>query len=276
MNDAVRSIPFTNSNEGAVTYDLMPPYSKYGIDFIYSNIFKHKHQVIADIGSGTGRLTSQILKNNEVYAVEPDSKMSTVAESKFNTFSNYHSITGFAEQTTLATSSIDYVTVGQSLHRFNIADFKKESTRILRNPNNVLILYNRIDYSKPIFQDLLKVLKKTYSSYQSRFEVEDEVIGSLIEKQKNCESVDLIYQGCHAYAYFPNEFAISESHFYKLCLSLWIFPLSNGEDSQKIIHSNDFNLTEFKHSIRKLYSLYNYNGMILLPLSTEVHFSYQP
>ena len=274
MNNTVRNTSFTNSNEGAVSYDLMPPYSMQGIEFIYSNVFQNKHQIIADIGSGTGRLTAQLIQNNEIYAVEPDTKMSAVAESKFKDFSNFHSINGFAEFTTLNSNSIDFIVVGQALHRFDIAKFKKEAIRILKNPNNIIILYNRIDYSIDIIQDLLMALKSSYSAYKSRFEFEDESIGSLIETQKNCQSIDLIYPRHHVYAYFRNEFIVNETKFFNLCLSLWIFPLSNGEDAQRIIHSKDFDLPKFKCIIKMIFDKYSTNNLIVLPLSTEVHFPY--
>lgn len=67
-------------------------------------------------------------------------------------------------------------------------------------------------------------LKSSYSAYKSRFEFKDESIGSLIETQKNCQSIDLIYSRHHVYAYFRNEFIVNETKFYALCLSLWIFP----------------------------------------------------
>lgn len=274
MNNNVRNTSFTNSTEGALSYDLMPPYSMKGIEFIYSNVFQDKHQIIADIGSGTGRLTAQLIGNNEIYAVEPDTKMSAVAEEKFKGYSNFHSINGFAESTTLGSNSVDYIAVGQALHRFDIVNFKKEATRILKNPNNIIILYNRIDYSTEIIQDLLIALKSSYPTYKSRFEFEDEIVGSLIETQKNCKSIDLIYPRHHAYAYFSNEFLVNEKTFYSLCLSLWIFPLTNGEDAQRIIHSNDFNLSKFKCLLKGIYNKYSTNNLIVLPLSTEVHFSY--
>ncbi len=78
----------------------------------------------------------------------------------------------------------------------------------------------------------------------------------------------------HVYEYFQNEFTINESKFYNLCLSSWIFHLFNGEAAQEIIHSKDFDLTKFKHSIKKLYDKYSNNGLIVFPLSTEVHFPY--
>ena len=274
MNNNLRNTSFTNSTEGAVSYDLMPPYSKQGIEFIYSNVFQNKHQIIADIGSGTGRLTAQLIENNEIYAIEPDIKMSAVAEAKFQDFSNFHSINGFAECTTLNSNSVDFIVVGQALHRFDIAEFKKEAIRILKNPKNIIILYNRIDYSINIIQDLLMALKSSYPAYKSRFEFKNESIGSLIETQKNCQSIDLIYPEHHVYAYFHNDFIVDETRFYSLCLSLWIFPLSNGDEAQRIIHSKDFDLSRFKCLIKKIYDKYSMNNSIILPLSTEVHFPY--
>ena len=60
------SIIFTETTEGARTYDLMPRYSREGIRYIYWAIFNNQPKIIADIGSGTGRLTAQLLYDNLV------------------------------------------------------------------------------------------------------------------------------------------------------------------------------------------------------------------
>lgn len=99
-----RNINFSDTFEGAKSYDLMPPYSDLGIQYIYNNLFNNQKQIIADIGSGTGRLTSQILYLNTVYGIEPDPKMRKIAEKKFKNNINFFSIDGTAENTNLTDS----------------------------------------------------------------------------------------------------------------------------------------------------------------------------
>ncbi|MGA7130288.1 MAG: hypothetical protein WBZ19_28505, partial [Chthoniobacterales bacterium] len=60
--------------------------------------------VIADIGSGTGILSDQLLgAGYTVLGVEPNGPMRLEAERRLGTRSRFHSVAGTAEATTLAT-----------------------------------------------------------------------------------------------------------------------------------------------------------------------------
>lgn len=269
----LRNINFSDTYEGAESYDLMPPYSNLGIKYIYDNLFNNKKQIIADIGSGTGRLSSQILYLNTVYGVEPDSKMRKIAEKKFKNNINFFSIDGTAETTNLLDSSIDFLTIGQAFHRFNREMFRIEANRILKEPDNVIILWNRINYKNPIFNDLLLAIKKSYAGYRSRFVCDNEVEGSLLEIEENNQSASNFYYGKSKLLTFPNSFELSKEDFQKLCLSLWIFPLANGNESQEILKSTSFNVPLFQEFIDTIFEKYQSNKKIVLPLETDIHFS---
>ena len=146
----MKTIKFLNDIKSARMYDLLPNYSAEAIDYIY-NIFDFNRAIIADIGSGTGKLTYDLLKRgNTVYAVDPDKIMKTVCDEKCGKFKNYKSIDGIDSKTNLADNSIDYVFTAQSFHAFDIIKFKNECNRILKTKNNIIILWNRYDFSKPI------------------------------------------------------------------------------------------------------------------------------
>ena len=75
---------------------------------------------IADIGSGTGILTQQLIHEcSKVYAIEPNSDMRRVAEKRLRNEPGFISINGTAENTTLENESIDYITAAQSFHWFD-------------------------------------------------------------------------------------------------------------------------------------------------------------
>src|ERR1043165_851495 len=89
--------------------------------------------VVADIGSGTGKLTELFLKNgNIVFGVEPNVGMRSAAKQILGNFSNFKSIDGNAESTGLETSSVDFITAGQAFHWFDPDNFKVEARRILK------------------------------------------------------------------------------------------------------------------------------------------------
>jgi len=115
-------------------------YPKEFIDYLYENIGLSNNSIIADIGSGTGKLSSKLLlKGSQVYSIEPNDDMRSVAEKDLSRFSNFVSKNGTAENTTLQNSSVDFITVGTAFHWFDMEQFKKECQRILR-PNGKVIL----------------------------------------------------------------------------------------------------------------------------------------
>jgi SAM-dependent methyltransferase len=99
--------------------------------------------VVADIGSGTGILTKQLLDAEfEVYAIEPNEPMRSEAESALHAIPLFHSVHGSAEATTLANRSVDLVTCAQSFHWFDRAKAKAEFRRILKPGKGVALIWN--------------------------------------------------------------------------------------------------------------------------------------
>ena len=102
--------------------------------------------VIADIGSGTGKLTQLLLTNgNLVYGVEPNKEMRTVAEHFLRQYAHFTSVAGTAEATTLNDQSVDCITAGQSFHWFDHDRAKQEFKRILRPNGTVALIWNERD-----------------------------------------------------------------------------------------------------------------------------------
>ena len=63
---------FVKNIEDAKLYDLMPPISTKLLSYLFENII-NKDDILVDVGCGTGRLSKELLKkNNIVYGVEPD------------------------------------------------------------------------------------------------------------------------------------------------------------------------------------------------------------
>ena len=62
---------FVKNFEDAKLYDLMPPISTKLLSYLFENII-NKDDILVDIGCGTGRLSKELLENdNIVYGVEP-------------------------------------------------------------------------------------------------------------------------------------------------------------------------------------------------------------
>jgi SAM-dependent methyltransferase len=99
--------------------------------------------VIADIGSGTGILSDQLLgAGYTVFGVEPNEPMRLEAERLLSGQPSFHSVSGTAEATTLGRASVDAVTCAQSFHWFDSIRSRQEFARILREPKLVLLIWN--------------------------------------------------------------------------------------------------------------------------------------
>lgn len=154
-------------------------YSKEFIDYLYENVGLSKSSIIADIGSGTGKLSKQLLLNGSyVYCVEPNHDMRRVAQNDLSKFSNFISIDGTAENTTLLNSSVDFITVGTAFHWFDMEQFKKECQRILK-PNGKVIL---VWISRPVNRN--ENFEINYNGFSGGKEEKPELISPFFKNKK--------------------------------------------------------------------------------------------
>jgi SAM-dependent methyltransferase len=135
--------------------------------------------IVADIGSGTGKLSELFLANgNVVFGVEPNAGMRSAAEQILKSFPNFKSVDGNAESTYLSNSSVDFITAGQAFHWFDSEKFKVESQRILKGAGWVVITWNaRKLVSTPFLEDYEQLLLTYGTDYQNiRHEKAEELI----------------------------------------------------------------------------------------------------
>lgn len=103
--------------------------------------------VIADVGSGTGKLTELFLLNgNTVFAVEPNDDMRSAAESNLSRHAGFRSVKGSAEATTLPDQSVDISVAGQAFHWFSPPEARVEFARITRS-RTAAIVYNEREHA---------------------------------------------------------------------------------------------------------------------------------
>ena len=84
-------------------------------------------RVFADIGSGTGIFTEQLLGcGYKVYAVEPNDDMCKKAEEKLSYNENYISVNGSDTDTNLPDRSVDYITTAH-FTGLTVTDLRKNA-----------------------------------------------------------------------------------------------------------------------------------------------------
>ncbi len=123
--------------------------------------------MVADLGSGTGILTGQLLEcAAEVFAVEPNPRMRAAAEAQLGDNPRFHSVAGSAEATTLAPASLDLLVAGQAFHWFDPQRARSEALRVLRPGAWAALLWNeRPPEAPPFLADYEALLKRLAPEY---------------------------------------------------------------------------------------------------------------
>lgn len=149
------------NGKGDVYAKARPKYADELFLYFKNELNISSESIFADIGSGTGIFTQQLLTNGyKVFAVEPNVDMRRKAEEKLSDNINFISVDGTASDTHLPDSSVDYITTAQAFHWFESDLFKKECLRILKPNGKVMIVYNSRNEKTECNQELAKLNEK--------------------------------------------------------------------------------------------------------------------
>jgi SAM-dependent methyltransferase len=123
--------------------------------------------IVADIGSGTGKLSEILLANgNVVIGVEPNAAMREAAEKIFRDQPLFRSLAGSAEATTLPDTSVDLIVAGQAFHWFDPIKTRTEWLRILKPGGWAVLIWNdRQLQTTPFLSDYEQLLLKFGTDY---------------------------------------------------------------------------------------------------------------
>jgi SAM-dependent methyltransferase len=120
-----------------------PGYPREVVDVLAEHCGLSDRDVVADIGSGTGKLSRLFLDHgNRVFGVEPNAEMRRAAERLFADRPRFVSVAGRAEETSLEEGSVDLVAAAQAFHWFNAEPARREFARILRPGGHLAVIWN--------------------------------------------------------------------------------------------------------------------------------------
>ena len=120
-----------------------PGYPAEIIDLLRQECALKKDSPIADIGSGTGKLTELFLKTGIRFSGwNPTGKCARPVNGCLNNSHISTSVDGTAEATTLPDRSVDFITIGQAFHWFDLEPCRVEFSRILKPGGRVVIIWN--------------------------------------------------------------------------------------------------------------------------------------
>jgi ubiquinone/menaquinone biosynthesis C-methylase UbiE len=167
MNFADAKQRFSNRVADYIRY--RPGYPSALLDLLAQECGLRPDHLIADIGSGTGLLSKLFLEHgNRVYGVEPNTEMRAGGEEFLREYSNFTSLEGSAEATTLSDSSIDFVTVGQAFHWFDVIAAGREFRRILKPSGWVVVVWqDRRMEETPFAREYEQLLERFGIDYKS-------------------------------------------------------------------------------------------------------------
>ena len=253
---------FVNDLESAQYYDTLPRFSKNIYNYLASIGLKNK--TIADVGVGTGRIAIDLLEEgNTVYGIDPDINMRSICENKLKGYKNFKLIVGTDSEMNIPDKSVDYVIVSQSYHRFDPELFKKECNRVLKDKDNVIIMWYRVDFKNPIFSDMLESVKKNYKDYETRYTC-DEITGAKQEEEANNIDANNFFNGnSHMENIISNSY-LDLDEFLTLGLSLALFPITHKMNSvSEVLRQESFHKKQYVKDLKdiSLYDLMKIKGI---------------
>ena len=227
-------------------YDVgRPSYAPELIDLFYSHYHLTPQSVIADIGSGTGKFTEQLLKKGSyVYAVEPNEDMRTVAATKLHQYNRVKIINGSDAATTLADESVDGITVAQAFHWFDPTAFKSECRRILKKDGTVFLIWNMRDEDAPINEETYTIFKQYCPNFY----------GFSGGVQKDNRAISAFFNEQYVVEKRPNPLYYSKETFLQRCLS-----------ASYALKEEDANYEEFINALGRLFETFAVDGVVEVP-----------
>lgn len=169
---------FSSRVENYVRY--RPGYPKEILGLLTSECGLTSHSVIADLGSGTGKLAELFLANgNPVFGVEPNREMREAGERLLKGFANFSSIPASAEATTLPGACADFITAGQAFHWFDRKSCRTEFARILKPGGWIVLVWNDRQTQSSRFLVEYEQLLKNYATDYSKVDhknIDDNVV----------------------------------------------------------------------------------------------------
>lgn len=227
-----------------------PSYPNEYIDYLLSINKLNGTSRIADIGSGTGILSRQLLERRvKVLGVEPNGDMRTKAEQDLHQFEHFTSINASAEDTSLPDKSVDLVIAAQSFHWFDQEKFKLECRTILKQNAKVALVWNSRDFTSPLNIVNAEIFKKFCPNFHG-------FSGGIGEDQEVFKQ--FFQDGEYEFKRFPNDLILDFEGFLGRNLSASYSPKETDKEYES-----------FVEAITNLFEKYSHNGKIVMPNFTR-------
>ena len=241
---------FTNKAKKYEQY--RPEYTEEALTEILrlSGILPYTKQKVADIGAGTGKFTKLLLNRGfEVYAIEPNDQMRSIAEMKFKGIENFNSISATSEDTTLDDKSVSLITVAQAFHYFDLDRTKKEFMRVLKPGGKVALLWNFRLRDSEFIREYEEAIYGTHSQKVNPTHAQDNMTDDIFK----------LFFSRYQTINIPNSQSFSLEE-------LWGRTLSNNHAPKE----NEPEYQELYEKVKKLFYKHQKDGKVLFPYRTQI------
>jgi len=214
---------------------------------------------VADVGAGTGIFAEQLIgKGCEVWAVEPNGAMRSVAETSLGDRHQFHSVTGDAADIPLDDGTVELVTAAHAFHWFDAGAARREFVRILEPPHRAALIWNIRDPDGSEFmralEDVLDEFGVDYSrvadSYHDQIDrLEDFFVGAAGEPQ-----------GGYRHRTFEHTQKLGRQGLIGLVTSFSYMPRPGADRFEESIEA-----------LRDVFDLYSEDGAVEIVYDTELY-----
>ena len=242
------------TNKADLYKNFRPSYPQELVDYLYSQVGFTKDSKIADIGSGTGIFSRLLIERGSfVYCVEPNEDMRRTAKVELPEYHNFVSVNASAENTRLPDKNVDFITVAQAVHWFDMNKFKIECQRILKPGGMAVLVWNEREYGT-------EIVKKDYA-IRAKYAIETKGLGK--GKIKRHNYTDFFAGGIYDEKIFNNDLRFDKQSFIGRNLSTSYAP--NEKLHPDKYHGLVSELSELFHE-------HSVDGILDYPHYTHIHY----
>jgi ubiquinone/menaquinone biosynthesis C-methylase UbiE len=230
-----------------------PSYPSAAIDLLAAQCGLGAGTVVADVGSGTGILTEQLLERGaQVIGIEPNDAMREAAEERLAAEPRFRSLAATAEKTTLPQASVDLWVAAQAFHWFDAPRTHLEAQRVLRSGGFAALLWNERPPAPGAFLTEYEALLRRHAAEYST------ITGRRADEASMREFLGSAMQ----VARFPNQQTLDYAGLEGRLLSSSYAPQPGHPEHEPMLKG-----------LRTLFERYQRDGEIVFPYEARVYFA---
>lgn len=228
-----------------------PAYPRPAIDLLARQCGLTSGAVVADVGSGTGILSEQILgRGARVIGIEPNDAMRAAAEARLGAEPRFRSVAATAEATTLAGDSVDLWLAAQAFHWFDAPRARTEALRVLRAGGYAALLWNERPPEPGAFLSEYEALLRRHAAEYT----------TIAARRVDEASMREFLGGTMQVARFPNQQTLDYVGLEGRLLSSSYAPAPGHPEHEPMLAG-----------LRALFDRYSRDGEIVYPYETRVY-----